>query len=353
MGRKRKDGDPLGLAGTRLTMRHGAFYYRHRDGRWQHVGTDVKAAKERAALFNDPDGIYGTLRYWLGRFLLDCEARVAAKTLSERTLADYRDNVEWLKPVFGHMAPEQLRPSDVAGFLAEGERLGRGTRANRERACLSACMSWLIREGHTSAIVNPCMRASGVTRNAETKRERYVTHEEFRETAARAPASVQLMMHLVYRTLQRPESDILGWTGAIVVRKGAERVLLCKQGKTGVVVDIEITPELDTLLKRAIGKVPVLHQTLVHDRDGKPYTYSGLSSMLKRAQAAARAAGKSVGSFGFRDLKGKGATDMWLAGVPIEQIQLLCGHRSARTTEIYIKQRWRETARPNAVQLIG
>jgi integrase len=50
---------------------------------------------------------------------------------------------------------------------------------------------------------------------------------------------------------------------------------------------------------------------------------------------------------GFRDLKGKGATDMWLAGELIERIQLLCGHEDARTTEIYVKQRWRETAIPN------
>ena len=48
-------------------------------------------------------------------------------------------------------------------------------------------------------------------------------------------------------------------------------------------------------------------------------------------------------SFGFRDLKGKGATDMWQAGVPIEEIQALCGHEDKATTEIYVKQRWRET----------
>ncbi len=37
MGRKRKDGDPMGLAGTRLDFRHEAFYYRHRDGRWERI----------------------------------------------------------------------------------------------------------------------------------------------------------------------------------------------------------------------------------------------------------------------------------------------------------------------------
>ena len=55
-------------------------------------------------------------------------------------------------------------------------------------------------------------------------------------------------------------------------------------------------------------------------------------------------------SFGFRDLKGKGATDMYyLAKVPLPQIQQLLGHANQTTTEIYIKARWRETAEPNMV----
>lgn len=56
-------------------------------------------------------------------------------------------------------------------------------------------------------------------------------------------------------------------------------------------------------------------------------------------------------TFGFRDLKGKGATDMWLSGVPIEQIQMLCGHKDKNTTEIYIKARWSETAQPNKIAM--
>ena len=78
--------------------------------------------------------------------------------------------------------------------------------------------------------------------------------------------------------------------------------------------------------------------------------------MLKRSIEVANERRKHRGvapmaSFGFRDLKGKGATDMWLAGVPIEQIQLLCGHKSKTTTEIYIKARWQQTAQPNMVEV--
>jgi integrase len=47
------------------------------------------------------------------------------------------------------------------------------------------------------------------------------------------------------------------------------------------------------------------------------------------------------------DLKSKGATDMYQAGSPIEEIAQLCGHESSRTTEIYIKQRLRCAVMPN------
>lgn len=54
--------------------------------------------------------------------------------------------------------------------------------------------------------------------------------------------------------------------------------------------------------------------------------------------------------FGYRDLKGKGATDMYYLGkVPLAEIQHLIGHSDQKTTEIYIKSRWRETAEPNMV----
>ncbi|MDR0702900.1 MAG: tyrosine-type recombinase/integrase [Azoarcus sp.] len=115
-------------------------------------------------------------------------------------------------------------------------------------------------------------------------------------------------------------------------------------------------PELDALLRQLVGPVPTIGRRLICTRGGMPYTYSGLTSMLTRAIGKANKARTRVGcepiaSFGFRDLKGKGATDMWLAGEPIERIQQLCGHESASTTEIYVKQRWRESVQPNRIKI--
>jgi integrase len=356
MGRRRKDGDPYGLAGTRLAFRHGAFYYRHRDGRWERIGSDLTAAKKRAALYNDPSSVYGTTGYWLDRFLADCEERVKAGTLAARTLADYTGNVVPLKQFFGNMVPEDIRPAQVQDYLEIGANSGRPVRANRERACLSSCLSWLMRKGHAPLVANPCMQVSGTQANPERKRERYVTDEEYRAVHAAAGTQVRLLMDLTYRTLQRPESDILGWKPTILSRDEhtKARILHFQQVKTKVWVKIALTPDLDALIRRAMGEPPLIGQPLVHNRQGDAYTYTGIMAMLTAAIKKAnkgRADNARIPSFGFRDLKGKGATDMWKSGLPIERIQLLCGHADKATTEKYIKARWSEAAQPNAVTM--
>jgi integrase len=128
--------------------------------------------------------------------------------------------------------------------------------------------------------------------------------------------------------------------------KDGGKVLRFRQNKTGRLIDSALVGQLGDLVAVAIGEVPQIRQPIVHTMAGEPYSYSGISAMLKRAQKKAK-----VTAFGFRDLKGKGATDMWLTGVPIEQIQLLCGHASKTTTERYIKARWRETAQPNRLEI--
>lgn len=348
MARKRKDGDPMGLAGTRLAWRRNKFWYRHRGGRWENVGTDVGEAKRRAALYNDPGDTYGTTCYWLDMFIVDCEARVKAKDLAERTLKDYRADAKELKVFFGKLPPESITPHAVQTYLDEGKRAGRPTRANRERACLSSCLSWLIRTGKTTMKINPCMRASGVRRNEERARDRYVTDEEYQAVYNVASRPVRLMMALTYQTLQRPESDIISWTPAIVRNKAGKKVLRVEQNKTGRILEISLEGTLLTLIESAVGDIPVLHRPIVHTLKGKPYTYSGLDSMLQRAQAKAKKKLPDLEPFGFRDLKGKGATDMWLAGVAIERIQALCGHKDKATTETYVKSRWRESVASNS-----
>jgi integrase len=345
VGRKRKD-DSQGLP-ERVYLRRGTFFYAHRDtGKWENLGKDLGAARKRAEHYNDPTGTYGSMAWWLDQFVIDFEQQVAAKVRSKRTLKDYQEALTPLKAFFGAMLPSEIGPHHISDYLDIGAKASRPVPANRERAALSSCMSWMLRNNHGGLLVNPCMRASGVQRNPESQRERYVTDAEYSAVHAVAPATVRLMMELVYRTLQRPEIDVLAWTPNNVHSKDGGKVLRFRQNKTGRLIDIALVGQLGDLVAVAIGEVPQIRQPIVHTMAGEPYSYSGISAMLKRAQKKAK-----VTAFGFRDLKGKGATDMWLTGVPIEQIQLLCGHASKTTTERYIKARWRETAQPNRLEI--
>lgn len=356
MGRKRKSTDQ-GLP-SRVYMKHGAFYYVHPSGKWERIGTDLAEARKRGELYNDPAGLYGTVAYWYGMYLASCKARVglpkSRRGLSQRTYDDYVDASEPLIAFFGKMLPHQVEGHHVAQYLDAGAAADRSVRANREKSALSAAFSWMMRQPGVGVKANPCF---GIARNPEAKRDRYVEHHEYALIYAQCTKPERVLMDLIYRTLQRPE-DIITWTAAnFTTKREADgttcRIIRNRQGKTGQTVDILITPEIDAILAMAAPGGAALGPglTLVRTRQGKPYTYDGISGMLRRRIYASVGDGRLSEPFGFYDLKGKGATDMWLAKVPLTEIQALCGHESVRTTEIYVKARWRGTVSPNLTTL--
>lgn len=360
MGRPRKH-NPLGLP-PRCYMHHGAFFYVHPSGEWERLGTEVEEAKRKAKAYNDPNHTFGTMAHYLDEFIKYCDKQVALrekfgkeKGLAPRTRDDYKTDAVLLKKYFGKMTPVQVTPKAVQGYLDLGAELGRPTRANRERAALSACLSWLIRTDDNCGIrTNPCVKSAGVKRNRETKRDVYVEDAWFNAVYERASKSVRGMMMLIYRTLQRPE-DVLNWnTRENLVHKDGVKILRNDQGKTGTIVDIEINAEIETVLRELQGAVPSISQPWIRRLDGDPYTYDGLDTIFRRVQTKVRKEVpelRTMPTWGFQDCKGKGATDMWQSGVPIETIQHLCGHKDKATTEIYVKCRWRETATANQVKI--
>ncbi|MDB5541468.1 MAG: hypothetical protein JWQ89_3195, partial [Devosia sp.] len=299
MGRNRKDGDPLGLAGTRLAFRRGKFWYRHRNtDRFENVGTDIAKAKKRAALYNDPTSSYGTVRYWMDLFLADFEKLVNTKAKAQRTLDDYTGYADEAGPLmiyFGSMLPEDIKPNHVQAYLDEQGKLSRATQGNREKACLSSMLSWLLRRPESPILVNPCMKKSGIVRNPEYKRQRYVTHDEYREVMDVATRSEKLLLETTYRTLQRPQSDIIKWTTANLTGPKGAKVLTFTQNKTKRRHKIAISPELESILTPVLGTVVKLEEPLIRRLDGGKYTYTGLVSMLRRSIETANERRKARG----------------------------------------------------------
>jgi integrase len=363
MGRRRKVDNGLE---PRLYFKHGAFYYAHRGAGWEHCGVDQDAANAKARIYNDPAGRAGTLVYWLDMFLADCERRVKADDLSPRTLQDYREAIGTdekpaaLRVFFAPpLTPLDVSPDMVQDFLDLGAEAKRTRRSNLERAALSSCFGWMLRKKHCPGLlVNPCLRASGVQRNTELPRARYVSDEDYRDVFEVATRAERLLMELTYRTLQRPESDTIRWDTSVVFNRPGQRTIEFVQEKgrrkNPVRMVIAFSEDLDRLLPAPEGNVRSLKpEPIIKRLDGGFYTYGGLSGMLRQSIATANVRRQARGqpfieSFGFRDLKGKGATDMYFRQqVPIEQIQALCGHSNKATTERYIKQRWHEVVQPN------
>lgn len=366
VGRKRKDGNPLGLE-PRVEWHHGQFRYLHRDGRKEGLGTDIGAANARARVYNDPEGRFGTVGHFLDTYNADAAAGRLHKKLSPRTIADNLIEAEWLKSYFGKMMPLDLvnDPSQIAKYRDQRSNTvdgvkGAPVRANRELSLLSAMYTWLIQSGlQPGLIVNPVKL---IQRNAEKAKDRYVEDAEYLPVYSIALRPICMAMRLAYMTLQRP-ADVLRLAPPCVRKKsvgGVEtRVLSVTQGKRGRTVDIEITPELDEVLKmlspdgeldkiKLSESVTKIVPVLVHTPDIAAYSESGVRAMLRRYCVKAK-----VRPFGLMDLRAKGATDMYLNGVPLEKIQILMRHRSVKTTEIYIK-RLLETiqiATPNRVQI--
>ncbi|MGE0745252.1 MAG: tyrosine-type recombinase/integrase [Rhodospirillales bacterium] len=357
MGRKRRS-NPLGLP-PRVYAKHGAFFYVHRDGRWERLGTDLAAAIAEGQRRNAGSD-FGTMRWWFDAFVTHCKGRIgldrSSRGLSQRTVDDYEAARDRLAAFFGDMTPAAVLPAHVGEYLEEGILAGRPVRANREKAALSSCFTWLMLQPAAGVTTNPCI---GVRRNPESPRDRYVEDADYRAVWTRAGRSTRAMMDLIYRTLQRPE-DVLRWTTANLARRDAVSIIRTRQRKTGHELEIAISAEIEAVLAsvgvRAGEKVVKLRRPLIQRLDGAAYTYDGICTNLKHAQEAenrerAKVGAAPLASFGFQDLKAKGATDMYQTGVPLEEIRELCGHDSVTTTEIYVKRRMRRVIAPNAVAL--
>lgn len=338
VGRKRKDGNPLGLE-RRVEFHHGQFRYLHPDGRKEPLGKDIGQANARARVYNDPEGRFGTLGYYFDLFNADAKAGRLRRKRAARTIEDNEREAEWLKTAFNHTDPLEVQrnPSLLATYLENRDAPVRG---NREMAYCSAVFTWMIETGKVPGLTTNPVKV--ISRNPEKPKERYVEDAEFSAVYSIAQRSVCMAMDVTYASLQRP-ADVLK-LGPTDIRlktiKGAsQRVLSVDQNKGRRVdrrriVDIKITPELERALAMLSGgAVRMLSPYLVHDLKGKAYTIDGIGAMLRRYCHKAK-----VKPFGLMDIRAKGATDMYLAGIPLEVIQILMGHKSVTTTEIYIKR---------------
>ena len=337
MGRPRKDlsqGLPL-----RVYLRSGQFYYVHHDSRWEGLGRDLAAAKLKADAYNANTPLTGSMAEWLTKWHVFLDKQQAKGIRAPRTVKDYKNDSILLTEFFGKMYPADIKAAHITEYLELGVDLDRPVRANREKAALSSCLSWMLARSHGGLVRNYCL---DVERNPETPRARYISDAEYNAVYAKACAPTRAMMVLIYRTLQRP-SDVLSWTRRNITEQDGRRVLSFTQSKTQKPMSIFLNADIESALKAVRDARTVDGLPLVCTRDGQSYTEMGIASMFRRHVKSS-----GVKNYALYDHKAKGATDMHADGVPLETICNLCGHESVKTTEIYIKQHSRAPVKANS-----
>lgn len=318
VGRRKKNYD----LPPRMYQNHGSYFFVNRDNVWINLGKDLAIAKRKWAELSGevPVGGMGAL---MDRYLAE-----VAPLKSPRSFKDNKLEAENLRKVFGQMEPRDIKPMHVAKYL-DIRGKDAPVRANREKALLSHMFTMAMRWGVVDA--NPCR---GVHRNTETKRDRYITDDEFASVWKESNLTIRCLMDLAYLTAQRI-GDLIELRRSDVSDDG----IYFKQNKTGKKLLVQMTPELRAVIDRTRRIHPTIKGlVLFTTRDGKPYSYEGVSSMFKRSVKKAK-----VEDFHFHDIRAKALTDANRAG---QNAQSLAGHATEAMTAHYIKRREVESVAP-------
>lgn len=344
MGRRRIHADPkqplpagLYKVGRQFRARRSA------DCEWIYFGENYVEALAAFGAWLSGAGRGRDVAWLLDHFTGEvCPSRVRGNQMANRTATDYLRDCAVLKAGLGKIPLAALEAKHVAKFR-DARAEAAPSHVRNEMACLSAALSYAVEAGHLSRNV-----ATDVRRPRKAVRERLITDNEYLAVRAVAGESVKLAMMLAVRTLGLP-ADVLRLGPRNIVRyDDGRRTLRFRRGKTNVQVEIEVVGELEAALDPFLQN-PTLHPTFVRREDGKPYTVDGIGAMFRRSCVKA-----NVSDFGLRDLRAKGATDMFRADPnSIRKIQLLLGHKSVQTTEIYLKGLLTEIVRPNERPIIA
>jgi integrase len=283
--------------------RKNGFTYRYHPagGKPINLGRD-KALALRAVLDMNGNGAdRGTIdELWR---LYSAENSQAWKDLSDATRSDYTQSSKKLLPIFGKMAPAQLKPAHISRYLRV-ERASAPIRANREFALLSNLMNLACERGELDA--NPCKQ---VRRNKERPRKN-------------APAIETLATFLEWAGASSGQAPILAGMAefaSIAGNRGVEfreltwpqvggtelRLMRAKQRAGQEVVEvIPMSPPLEDLFRRmrALAKDD-RHGWVFPNADGNAYTAQAHKLGWARLKASARKAGKLADNFTFHDLR--------------------------------------------------
>jgi integrase len=302
MSRRRDKISSFGLLPRmEVYQRKNGFTYRYHPigGKPISLGHDKEVAIRRVLDLNLDNSDRGQLKE-LWRLYQESKAW---ETLAQGTRDDYVQSSKQLIPVFGDMAPIQIKPAHIARYLRV-ERSAAPVRANREFALLSNLLTLACERGELDA--NPCKQ---VRRNKERPRKN-------------APTTSTLETFLTWAWSQKGQAQVLAamaeYAGLAGNRgkefrnlrwneiKGDELHLMrAKQHDGNEVMEIiPMSDPLRDLLDRARSFARnTQHGWVFPNADGNCYTSQAFKLGFARLKKSAREAGALGKNFTMHDLR--------------------------------------------------
>lgn len=319
---------------ARWRRKHGAYYYR--------VPNHLRAHWGGKSEFRLGKTLQEAYRVFAGRCQAAADARFFGQLLDkylvevvpEKAFKSQQSNqisIRRLRPVFGDMAIESIRPKHAYRYMTMVAKKHGKTSANRDFEVLSHSLSKAVEWGHIDR--NP---VKGQVRKFSIKRrERYVEDWELEESMKvaspilRAYVVLKLLVGLRRADLLRLREEQLHEDG---IRVGTS--------KTGANLIISWTDELRTAVDLALSSRPKSDVPWVFcTRKGDCYINengeaNGFDSLWQRFMKRAIAKTDLKEKYQEKDLRKKTASDMNLLDA-----QRLLGHTSATTTKRHYRLR--------------
>lgn len=298
-------------------LKHGAYFFVKKN-KWINLGKDKKVAlTEYARLTCRPTGGMGGLIYrWLEN-----------SDISEGSLPSYRSAAKALAKAFAEFEPHEVTARHVLALMHHNRN--KPVTANLYRAVLSNALEYGFMENVVERNV-----AKDVRPFKTKARDRYLTDQEFIAVQAAAHPVLKSMMDLLYLTGQRI-SDIIGIRHSDLTDSG----IAFKQQKTGHKMIVSWSDELRIAVAEARKtSTNIKGMTLFSNRQGKPWDYSSISLMWRKAIKAA-----GIDNAKIHDIRAKAATDAQTQGLDSRK---LLGHRSESSHNRYLRNKETAVATP-------
>ena len=313
-----------GVKYPRLRKQGNAFYYDHggKPRHWEPLGPDeARALKRYKALADAPKPREGTVDRMLEQTIEALRGKVA-----DGTLENYKGFRKHLAAVFDP-DPTLISQADVLRYLRTCPRMSfRG-----EIAFLSQGFVLWMDEGRLD--FNPCFGVK--IKRKGSKRTRLLLAAEIDAIVAKADERLAVAIELAYATGLR--------IGDLCALRWATVQGIFRLQKTDAPTAIEGSAVLDTILARAralqarVGSLYVLC-----NRRGRKWLPGTLRDHWDAACVAA-----GVDDAHFHDLRAAAATEV-KRRYGQEAAQEFLGHKDARTTLIYLRDRQPNVVRPLA-----